>query len=108
MHSHVYNCTLCDAQLPTRQELKNHVLCVHEGKIPHICSYCDKSFTSKSGLQSHIKGAHEGKNERPQDTGWSLDVDPEFEGEPLEIECDVMIEEKELSSDLNDDDDDAS
>ena len=41
--------------------MNRHIQAVHEG-IKHLCPHCDYKATPKDDLRNHIKSVHEGKN----------------------------------------------
>ena len=42
-----------------KNDLKNHMKSVHEGKQPQKCSICSHSFSTNSLLRRHLKSVHE-------------------------------------------------
>ena len=40
------------------------MLSVHEGKNPYNCSYCNGGFSRKDNLKKHIVSVHEGKKSK--------------------------------------------
>jgi hypothetical protein len=53
-------CPHCDKVLKGPNELKHHILAIHEKLKPHICDKCGKSFVRKGKLNEHIKLVHDG------------------------------------------------
>ena len=53
-------CQICNKELKgNMQELKNHIMLVHEGKIPDKCDICLKGFRSNEHVRRHKKKVHE-------------------------------------------------
>ena len=44
-----------------KAHLKQHILSVHESKMPFKCDICQSTFTKKSSLKTHIRNIHEEK-----------------------------------------------
>ena len=53
-------CTICNARLSTKDNLRHHIASIHEGKRPHQCKVCTKSFSKNSDLNIHVKSVHQG------------------------------------------------
>ena len=56
-------CSICNHEFAHKNDLKRHILVVHEEKKPHKkqkygCNSCDKSFSTKSNLNKHVKEVH--------------------------------------------------
>ena len=49
-----YQCSECDKELSTNEELKRHMW-AHTGEKPYHCSNCNKAFITNSELISHVR-----------------------------------------------------
>ena len=54
-----FRCELCNYASRIKQELKQHIQTVHEGKT-FDCSKCSKKYITKGALRNHIKMVHDG------------------------------------------------
>ena len=57
----LYQCQQCDKAFGHRQNLRIHVLTVHEGRRDYQCQLCEKTYTQKVHLTTHVSAVHEGK-----------------------------------------------
>ena len=57
--THPHQCLQCPQVFTRRDNLKQHVLSIHNGKRYH-CELCQKSFTQSGSLNLHVKSAHGG------------------------------------------------
>ena len=66
----MHECSLCESKYSWKQQLKNHVESIHEGKIGMIktrklvrkkCTQCDFIAANSSSLRTHRLNIHEGK-----------------------------------------------
>lgn len=55
-----FTCHVCSKGFFRLDEVKQHIMYVHEGTSPslHICDVCGKMYKSKSGLQAHYSYKH--------------------------------------------------
>merc|ERR1712004_368057 len=53
-----YHCDLCDYSSTYKSSLKKHKLAKHEKIKPHQCTKCEKNFYSKQNLANHYLCAH--------------------------------------------------
>uniref|UniRef100_A0A1Q3G0N0 Putative homeobox transcription factor sip1 n=1 Tax=Culex tarsalis TaxID=7177 RepID=A0A1Q3G0N0_CULTA len=51
-------CGTCSKQFSRITILRNHILRVHMGKLPHVCKQCGVSFGYTQQLISHLKDQH--------------------------------------------------
>lgn len=51
-------CNTCSRQFSRITILRNHILRVHMGKLPHVCKQCGISFGYAQQLVSHLKSEH--------------------------------------------------
>ncbi|KXJ70577.1 hypothetical protein RP20_CCG023117 [Aedes albopictus] len=51
-------CITCTRQFSRITILRNHILRVHLGKLPHKCKQCGESFAYAQQLAAHLKAAH--------------------------------------------------
>ena len=56
----IFQCSMCNAQLSSKRNLKNHIAGVHEGIKSFQCTFCDKQFAQNFNLKHHLKTVHEG------------------------------------------------
>ena len=56
---HVHKCPLCNTCFKDKDQLKDHVDRVHEGKKKYACPTCDQRFSVKHSMTSHINAVHE-------------------------------------------------
>ena len=59
IETHPHQCPLCPQVFTRRDNLKQHVLSIHNGKR-YPCELCQKSFTQTGSLNLHVKTAHGG------------------------------------------------
>ena len=55
-----YKCESCGKSFARAEHLKKHIHTVHEGHKDYKCESCGKSFSDKSNLKKHIHTVHEG------------------------------------------------
>ena len=55
-----FNCPSCDKFFSRKNNMKEHIKFVHDGKI-HKCPLCDEFFSRKDNLKKHVKIVHEGE-----------------------------------------------
>jgi hypothetical protein len=48
------NCAICNVEVTSEQNLENHILFDHEGKMPFMCSICNGAFASENVLKEHL------------------------------------------------------
>ncbi|KAK3876960.1 hypothetical protein Pcinc_018290 [Petrolisthes cinctipes] len=58
-----YKCNICNKELTTVRNLKNHITSFHHKQRTFVCQICNKSFSKSSSLQVHMRSVHTG--ERP-------------------------------------------
>ena len=58
----LFKCLLCNKNLSTQNDLKNHHEAVHEGIKPYKCSICNDKFSQQIGLKTNIGLLHNKKN----------------------------------------------
>ncbi|XP_065076226.1 uncharacterized protein LOC135699797 isoform X2 [Ochlerotatus camptorhynchus] len=51
-------CNTCSRQFSRITILRNHILRVHMGKLPHVCKQCGISYGYAQQLVSHLKSEH--------------------------------------------------
>ena len=54
-----FSCDICLKNFPTKQEIKEHLKLVHEGRKPYKCELCSAKFEAKHHLKVHIAGNHQ-------------------------------------------------
>ena len=54
----VFECGQCDKKYKSRQALKEHIQCIHEGRR-FVCGECNKEFHHKTNLLKHIHAKHQ-------------------------------------------------
>ena len=63
-----YNCNICHDGFSAKNEVKNHIELVHEGKKSFECKVCNTSFLLKSSLKNHVKIYHRNDEENKTTT----------------------------------------
>ena len=64
-----YNCNICHDGFSAKNEVKNHIELVHEGKRSSFeCKVCNTSFLLKSSLKNHVKIYHRNDEENKTTT----------------------------------------
>ena len=58
-----FKCDSCDKAYFEARELKNHIHRFHEGHKDYSCNSCGKSFTTGHAMRNHIKIIHEGQKD---------------------------------------------
>ena len=48
------NCAICNVEVTSEQNLENHILFDHDGKMPFNCSICNGAFASENVLKEHL------------------------------------------------------
>ena len=56
-------CEICEKTFYNTENLKGHILTVHEERKDHKCDICDKSFSFAISLKKHINFIHEGRKD---------------------------------------------
>ena len=56
-------CEICEKTFYNAENLKGHILTVHEERKDHKCDICDKSFSFAISLKKHINFIHEGRKD---------------------------------------------
>ena len=66
----IYKCETCGKTFGNANNLKQHIILVHEGVKNHKCEICGKTFSQIGGLKKHIMIVHEGvKNHKCETCG---------------------------------------
>ena len=53
-----YRCNSCGKSFSESENLKKHILTIHEIQSNYKCDYCGKSFTTSENMMKHNKNAH--------------------------------------------------
>jgi hypothetical protein len=54
-----FSCDICLENFTSKQEIKEHLKFVHEGRKPYKCELCSAKFEAKHHLKVHIAGNHQ-------------------------------------------------
>ena len=57
-----HECDFCGKAFSEAGKLKKHINNVHYGLKNHMCGYCGNAFSDSGKLRLHIKTVHEGQN----------------------------------------------
>ena len=55
---HSYPCDNCDMKFTSKDNLKSHVLSVHEKRLDYACEHCGKRCPTLKVLDGHVKQTH--------------------------------------------------
>ncbi len=88
------HCEICGVTLRNLQEMKMHIVEVHDGERPEPCLYCDAKFVYKAHLRTHVGIRHPEMSREWDEMEGLVKIEPQAYQEEEEQEETQQVEEE--------------